>query len=86
MYCKLCTSYFPTQAALKRHMKAKVCSVMRSARLDEEYINIVTPVPEAEPYRPDNDEAVPVVPVVPRRDIFDVLNPDLFSNKFEEVV
>ena len=59
-------------------MKAKVCSVMRPARLDEEYI--MKPVPEAEP---DDDEAVPVVP---RRNIFDVLNPDLFSNQFEEVV
>ena len=55
-------------------MKAKVCSVMRPARLDEEYI--VRPVPEAELYRPDDNEAVPVVPVVPRRNIFDVLNPD----------
>ena len=34
-------------------MKAKVCSVMRPARLDEEYI--VRPVPESEP---DDDEAV----------------------------
>ena len=65
-------------------MKAKVCSVMRPARLDDEYI--VRPVPEAEPDRPDIDEAVPVVAVVPRRNIFDVLNPDLFSNQFEEVV
>ena len=56
-------------------MKAKVCSVMRPARLDEEYI--VSPVPEAEP---DDDKTVPVVAVVPRRNIFDVLNPDLFSN------
>ena len=83
-YCKFCTRYFPTQAALKRHIKAKVCSVVRPARLDEEYI--VRPVPEAEPDRPDDDEAVPVVAVVPRRNIFDVLNPDLFSNQFEEVV
>ena len=83
-YCKLRTRYFPTQAALKRHMKAKVCSVMRPARVDEEYI--VRPVPEAEPYRPDDNEAVLVVAVVPRRNIFDVLNPDLFSNKFEVVV
>ena len=45
---------------------------MRPVRLDEEYI--VRPVPEAEP---DDHEAVPVVP---RRNIFDVLNPDLFSN------
>ena len=82
-YCKLCTRYFPTQAALKRHMKAKVCSVMRPARLDEEYI--VKPVTEAEP-RPDDNEAVPVVAVVPMRNIFDVLNPDLFSNQFEEIV
>ena len=58
--------------------------MMRPARLDDE--NIVRPVPEAEPDRPDNDEAVPVVAVVPRRNIFDVLNPDLFSNQFEEVV
>ena len=78
-YCKLCTRYFPTQAALKRHMKVKVCSVMRPARLDEEYIE--RPVPEAEP--DDDDEAVAVVP---RRNIFDVLNPGLFSNQFEEVV
>ena len=63
-YCKLCTRYFPTQAALKRHMKAKVCSVMRPARLDEEYI--VRPVP-------DDDKTVPVVAVVPKRNIFDVL-------------
>ena len=76
-YCKLCTRYFPTQAALKRHMKAKVCSGMRPARLDEEYI--VRPVPEAEP---DDVEAV----VATRRNIFDVLNPDLFSNQIEEVV
>ena len=54
---------------------------MRPVRLDEEYI--VRPVPEAEP---DDDEAVPVVAVVPRRNIFDVLNPDLFSNQFAEVV
>ena len=60
-------------------MKAKVCSVMRPARLDEEYI--VRPIPE-----PDDDEAVHVVAVVPRRKIVDVLNPDLFSNQFEEVV
>ena len=80
-YCKLCTRYFPTQAALKRHMKANVCSVMRPARLDEEYI--VRSVPEAEPDRPDNDEHVAVVP---KWNIFDVLNPDLFSNQFEEVV
>ena len=52
--------------------------MMRPARLDEEYI--VRPVPEA---GPDDDEAVPVVP---RRKIFDLLNPDLFSNQFEEVV
>ena len=83
-YCKFCTRYFPTQAALKRHMKAKVCSVMRPARLDEEYVNKVRHVTEAEPDRPD--EAVPVVAVVSRRNIFDVLNPDLFSNQFEEVV
>ena len=83
-YCKLCTRYFPKQAALKRHMKAKVCSVMRPARLDEEYI--VKPVTEAEPDRPDDNEAVPVVAVVPMRNIFDVLNPDLFSNQFEEIV
>ena len=62
-------------------MKAKICSVMRPARLYEEYIE--RPVPEAEPNRPDDDEAVAVVP---RRNIFDVLNPDLFSNQFEEVV
>ena len=55
-YCNLCTRYFLTQAALKRHMKAEVCSVMRLARLDEEYI--VRPVPQAEP--------VAVVAVVPR--------------------
>ena len=73
-YCKLCIRYFPTQAALKRHMKAKVGSVMRPARLDEEYI--VRPVPETEPDRPDDDEAVPVVAVVLRRNIFDVLNPN----------
>ena len=83
-YCKLCTRYFPTQAALKRHMKAKVCFVMRPARLDEEYI--VRPVPAAEPNQPDDDEAVPVFAVVHRRNIFDVLNSDLFSNQFEEVV
>ena len=47
---------------------------------------IVRPVSEAEPDRPDDDEVVPVVAVVPRRNIFDVLNPDLFSNQFEEVV
>ena len=82
-YCKFCTRYFPTQAALKRHMKANVCSVMRPARLDEEYI--VRPVPETEPDRPDDDEAVPVA-VVPSRNIFDELNPHLFSNQFEEVV
>ena len=58
--------------------------MMRPARLDEEYI--VRPVPEAEPDRPDDDEAVPVDAVVPRRNIFDVLYPDLFSNQFEEVV
>ena len=58
--------------------------MMRPARLDEEHI--VRPVPKAEPDRPDDDEAVPVVAVVPRRDIFDVLNPVLFSNQFEEVV
>ena len=58
-YCKLCTRYFPTQAALKRLMKAKVCSVIRPARLDEEYI--VRRVPEAEH---DDDEAVLVVAVV----------------------
>ena len=40
-------------------------------------------VPEAEP---DDDGAVPVVAVVPRRNIFNVLNPDLFSNQFEKVV
>ena len=71
-YCKLCHRYFPTQPALIRHMKTKVCSVMRPSKLDEEYI--VRPVPEAEP---DDDEEVPVVP---RRNIFDVINPDLFSN------
>ena len=60
-------------------MKAKVFSVMRPARLDEEFM--VRPVPEAEPDRPNDDEAVPVVAVVPRRNIF-----DLFSNQFEEVV
>ena len=38
------------------------------------------PVPKAEP---DDDEAVPVVP---RKNIFNVLNPVLFSNQFEEVV
>ena len=65
-------------------MKAKVFSVMRPARLDKEYM--VRPVPEAEPDRPNDDEAVPVVAVVPRRNIFDVLNPDLFSNQFKEVV
>ena len=54
-YCKLCTRYLPTHAALKRHMKAKVCSVTRPSRLDEEYI--VRPVPEAE----HDDEAVLVV-------------------------
>ena len=64
--------------------KAYESSVMRPARLDEEYI--VRPVPEAEPDRPDDDEAVPVVAVESRRNIFDVLNPDLFSNQFEEVV
>ena len=80
-YCKLCTRYFPTQASLKKHTKAKVCSVTRPARLNEEYI--VRPLPEAEP---DDDEAVPVVAVVPRRNIFDVLNHDLFNNQFEEVV
>ena len=57
---------------------------MRPARLDEEYI--VRPVPEAESDRPDDDEAVPVVSVVPRRNIFDILNPDLYSNQFKEVV
>ena len=39
------------------------------------------PVPEAEP--DDDDEAVLVVH---RRNIFNVLNADLFSNQFEEVV
>ena len=77
-YCKLCTSYFPTQLTAQA---AKVCSVMRPARLYEEYI--VRLVPEAEP---DADGAVPVVAVVPRRNIFNVLNPDLFSNQFEKVV
>ena len=66
---------FPYTGSPEKHMKAKVCSVMRPARLYEEYI--VRQVPEA---RPDDDE------VVPRRNIFDVLNPDLFSNQFEEVV
>ena len=56
--------------------------MMRPARLDEEYI--VRPVPEAEPDRPNDDEAVPFV--APRRNIFDVLNPVLFSNQFEKVV
>ena len=56
--------------------------MMRPERLDKEYI--VIPVPEAEP--DDDDEAVPVVAFVPRRNIFDVLNPNLFSNQFEEVV
>ena len=66
------------------HMQAKGCSVMRPARVYEEYI--ARRVPEAEPDRTDDDEAVPVVAVVPRRKIFDVLNPDLFSNQFAEVV
>ena len=58
--------------------------MMRPASLGEEYI--VRPVPEADADRPDDDEAVPVVAVVPRRHIFDVLNHDLFNNQFEEVV
>ena len=53
--------------------------MMRPTRLDGEYI--VRPVPEAELDRPDD-----VVGVVPRRNIFDVLNHGLFSNQFEEVV
>ena len=83
-YCKLCTRYFVTQAALKRHLTAKVCSVMRSARVADEYI--VRLVPEAERDRPDDDGAVHVV--VPMRNVFDVFNPDLFNftNQFEEVV
>ena len=67
-------------------MKAKVCSVTRPARLNEEYMvysELVRPLPETERGRPYDDEAVPVVP---RRNIFDVLNPNLFSNQFEEVV
>ena len=55
--------------------------MMRPARLNDEYI--VRPPTEAEP---DDDEAVPVVAVVPRRNIFDNLNPELISNQFEEVV
>ena len=34
-------------------------------------------VPDAERDRPDNDGSVHVV--VPRRNVFDVLNPDLFT-------
>ena len=29
-YCKLCTRYFPTQAALKRHMKPRVWNPLKS--------------------------------------------------------
>ena len=47
------------------------------------YSELARPLPETERGRPYDDEAVPVVP---RRNIFDVLNPNLFSNQFEEVV
>ena len=84
-YCKLCTRYFVTQAALKRHVKAKICSVLnvRANSGDDEFI--VRPVPEEEAEEQPQDGS-DVRVVVPRRNVFDVFNPDLFVNQFEEVV
>ena len=66
-------------------MKAKICSVLnvRANSGDDEFI--VRPVPEEEAEEQPQDGS-DVRVVVPRRNVFDVFNPDLFVNQFEEVV
>ena len=80
----MCAIYFPTQAALARHKKAKIClTVNECEEDDDDYVVRIVPDDESELMTTETLPAIVHVEPLTARNIFAQL--DLFANQFEDV-